>query len=191
MQRFFAITFSVLLTPVVFSPAAYSQSDDRVQVTENVTVPASKGGCPFSYASVFEGEKPTDLVGFIAYAWKALRGRTLVVIPHYDCLPEIESLELRQSDRSQEANDNELVFETGSRIEVIVQAFDREGNFLVYEYQVSGGKVEGKGSKVIWDLGGLKLGTYSITVCVYEGYGCDVKKTKTIRIDRGNLPTAR
>jgi len=37
---------------------------------------------------------------------------------------------------------------------------------LVYEYTVSGGKISGQGDKVVWDLVGIRPGTYTITASI-------------------------
>jgi hypothetical protein len=37
---------------------------------------------------------------------------------------------------------------------------------LSYEYEVSGGKITGQGDKVVWDLTGIRPGTYTITVSI-------------------------
>jgi hypothetical protein len=53
---------------------------------------------------------------------------------------------------------------------------------LTYNYLVSGGKIIGQGAKnVIWDLSGVKPGSYSITAGVDNGCGaCGATKTVTV-----------
>lgn len=60
---------------------------------------------------------------------------------------------------------------------------DDENDALTYKYFVSVGKIIGEGSKVIWDLTGVKPGTYTITATIDYGCGlCEEPKTKTVII---------
>ncbi len=68
-----------------------------------------------------------------------------------------------------------------AKIEVNTIAKDNENDVLVYDYKVSGGKIIGRGEKVIWDLSGEKAGTYTIKVGVDDGCGiCGKWMTKTV-----------
>ena len=72
------------------------------------------------------------------------------------------------------ANNNE-------KISVTANATDAENDVLTYNYKVSGGKVVGQGAEVIWDLTGVKPGTYTITVGADDGCGlCCPTKTETV-----------
>jgi hypothetical protein len=42
---------------------------------------------------------------------------------------------------------------------------------LTFNYTVSGGKIVGQGAKVVWDLSGVKPGTYTITAAAEDGCG--------------------
>ncbi len=56
-------------------------------------------------------------------------------------------------------------------------------DILVFRYKVSGGKIIGTGAKVIWDLSGVKPGTYTITAGVDDGCGvCGKPMTKTVMV---------
>ena len=70
----------------------------------------------------------------------------------------------------------------GSRkISVTTIAMDAENDVLTYNYEVSVGTIVGQGAKVVWDLTGVKPGTYTITVGVDDGAGVvGTTKTKTI-----------
>ena len=73
---------------------------------------------------------------------------------------------------------------SGSKeIGVYTTAIYPEGVDLIYVYQVSGGKIIGKGSKVIWDLTGIMPGTYKITAGVVTDCGvCGVTQTRTVKV---------
>lgn len=175
-----SISFVVLL---LLSLVA-SQTRDRIQITKTVSAPAMKGDCPFSYASVFERDRPEDLAGFFMSGWRALIGRQLVVIPHYECPPIIKEVTFRlQRDSSTFSDETSMtVFEGTPQLEVTVSASDREGNPLLYQYTVSGGVIRGSGNKVIWDLSGISIGSHRLKVCVDEGYGFDVCAEKEIEL---------
>lgn len=69
------------------------------------------------------------------------------------------------------------------KITVNTTAVDPENDTLVYNYTVSGGKVVGTGANVIWDLSGVKAGTYTIIAGVDDGAGIvgqTITKTVTI-----------
>jgi hypothetical protein len=49
---------------------------------------------------------------------------------------------------------------------------------VTFNYTISGGKIIGQGEKVVWDLSGVKPGTYTITASVDTGCGvCGTTKT--------------
>ncbi|MEZ5424767.1 MAG: hypothetical protein R2747_00760 [Pyrinomonadaceae bacterium] len=67
------------------------------------------------------------------------------------------------------------------RISVTTTAVDPEGDVLTYIYKVSGGKIVGSGKEVVWDLWGVKPGTYNITAGVDDGCGiCGKTVTRTV-----------
>lgn len=66
-------------------------------------------------------------------------------------------------------------------IKVFTKAIDFENDVLTYNYKVSGGKIIGYGENVIWDLSGVKAGTYMIKISVDDGCGfCGKSMTKTV-----------
>lgn len=68
-------------------------------------------------------------------------------------------------------------------IEVFTKAVDPENDVLTYNYTISGGQITGTGEKVIWDLSGLKPGTYTITAGVDDGCGvCGKTDTKEVKV---------
>jgi hypothetical protein len=68
-------------------------------------------------------------------------------------------------------------------IDVKVEAADKESDVLGYNYEVSGGRIQGTGSNVKWDLTGVAAGSYTITAAVDDGCGlCGKSKTRQITI---------
>ena len=68
-------------------------------------------------------------------------------------------------------------------VSVSTTANDPEGDMLVYNYTVSGGRIVGEGKDVIWDLADVKPGKYTITAGVDDGCGiCGETKTQTIKV---------
>ncbi len=51
-------------------------------------------------------------------------------------------------------------------------ASDADGDTILYTYTVSGGRVSGDGTAVIWELKGAEPGVYTATVEVDDGCGC-------------------
>lgn len=72
----------------------------------------------------------------------------------------------------------------GKKISIEAMASDPENDVLTYVYKVSGGKIVGTGSKVVWDLSGLSSGLYKLTAGVDDGAGVvGSTVTKMVRID--------
>jgi len=70
------------------------------------------------------------------------------------------------------------------RVNVATTASDPEGDPLVYNYTVSGGRIVGQGSNVTWDLNGVAAGTYTITAGVDDGCGlCGKTATQTVKVE--------
>jgi hypothetical protein len=70
-------------------------------------------------------------------------------------------------------------------VNVVTTASDPEGDTLVYNYTVSGGRIVGQGSNVTWDLNGVLPGTYTITAGVDDGCGlCGKTVTQTVEVQK-------
>ena len=77
----------------------------------------------------------------------------------------------------------EVSRDSAKTINVATDAFDNEGDVLVYRYSVSAGTITGTGPNVAWDLTGVNPGTYTITAAVDDGCGfCGPTKTKIVRV---------
>lgn len=69
------------------------------------------------------------------------------------------------------------------RIKVKTTALNPKNSELTYQYTVSGGRIKGVGAEVVWDLSGVRAGTYTITAAVNDGAGFFGKaQTETLRI---------
>lgn len=76
---------------------------------------------------------------------------------------------------------SEICFDENNIIEIATIATNPQNDILTYNYIVTGGKISGRGDKVLWDLSGVKPGTYTITAAVDNGCGfCGKTITKTI-----------
>ena len=70
------------------------------------------------------------------------------------------------------------------KISVNTTSVDPDNDVLTYVYKVSGGKIVGTGAEVVWDLSGVKPGTYTITAGVDDGCGvCGKTVTKTVTVE--------
>lgn len=70
-------------------------------------------------------------------------------------------------------------------IEVTTTALDPENGGVTYVYTISGGKITGSGRNVLWDLSGVKPGTYIITVGIDDGSGWGIlgqTQTKEVKV---------
>ena len=71
-----------------------------------------------------------------------------------------------------------------TKISVATTAIDPENDVLTYEYTVSVGEIIGTGANIVWDLSGVKPGTYTITAGVDDGCGiCGQTVTKTVVVE--------
>lgn len=75
-------------------------------------------------------------------------------------------------------------------IDVRTTAVDPENDVLTYVYTVSGGRINGTGANVAWDLTGVSPGTYTITAGVDDSCGvCGTTQTKTVIVENCNCVT--
>ena len=97
-------------------------------------------------------------------------------------LPDITDVELIFDETIKDESNNDLCFpDKLPGIEVVTKATNPNSDALIYHYVVSSGKIIGKGEKVIWDVSGVKPGTYTITAAVDDGCGfCGKTQTKTV-----------
>lgn len=68
-------------------------------------------------------------------------------------------------------------------ISVTTTVIDPENDVVTYQYAVTGGKITGSGSEVIWDLTGVQPGAYTITAGSDDGCGiCGQTKSQKILV---------
>lgn len=68
-------------------------------------------------------------------------------------------------------------------IDVTTDSVDDDFDILNYRYVISAGTISGTGKRVVWDLTGVRTGTYTITASVDDGCGfCGPTKTRTVRV---------
>jgi len=106
-----------------------------------------------------------------------------VIIGRGDINPpaNVESLILSAEEITAGCNGEKSRIGKIDRISVKTVALDPDNDVLTYNYEVSDGKIIGQGASVVWDLTGVKPGTYTITAGVDDGCGiCGTTKTRTI-----------
>ncbi len=95
----------------------------------------------------------------------------------------LSATEVTAECNSLNAAQNKNCLDGDKKVAVSTTGIDPENDVLTYFYKVSGGKIIGQGAKVIWDLSGVKAGTYTITAAVNDGCGlCGKYITKTVTI---------
>lgn len=72
-------------------------------------------------------------------------------------------------------NDNQV-------IDIAAYATHPDGDSVVYNYQVSNGKIVGSGGNVKWDLSGVQEGKYEISVSVDYGKGLVITTKKEVEV---------
>lgn len=68
-------------------------------------------------------------------------------------------------------------------VRIQTTAADPEGDILIYNYKVTGGRIVGVGANVLWNLSAVMPGTYTITAGVDDGCGiCGETITRTVNV---------
>jgi hypothetical protein len=107
-----------------------------------------------------------------------------IVTAHYNCDANVKTFTLSQTEIYAEClNKEKVCLNFTQKIDVLVEAIDSENDVMTYNYVVKTGKIIGQGRKVVWDLSGVKPGTYTIRAWVDDGCGdCGKSITKEIKI---------
>lgn len=122
--------------------------------------------------------------GFILQATSSVRTfRRPTSVPNG--FANVTDILLSQTEITASCLTNASLCENGKQtIEVATVAVDPENDVLTYNYTLSAGSIIGTGAKVVWDLTGVKPGTYTITAGVDDGCGiCGRTITKTIKVN--------
>jgi hypothetical protein len=128
----------------------------------------------------------TDPHGFILQAWIGRRNARQAAVENL--FPTINAITVSDSEITLPCPDGTrpaegLTCPDDMTISVRVDATDPENDPLTYNYTVSGGRIEGTGANVSWDLTGVEPGSYTITTTVDDGCGvCGDPKTETVRV---------
>lgn len=73
--------------------------------------------------------------------------------------------------------------ETNHLIQILTETNQDKDAVVTYVYEVTGGKIIGKGAQVEWDLSNEKTGIYKITAWIDDGCGyCGQSVTKEIKV---------
>jgi hypothetical protein len=171
--------------------------DDEDSFTSSVTVlcpelptPGGTGCVPFTVTNNWRGIPPgfqtsNDPHGFIFQGWIGRRNKRQA---------EIINIPANVDSITTSATEVWLPCPPGTRSEsgrcsdemsvnVTTSASDAEGDTLVYNYTVSGGRIVGTGANVTWDLSGVRPGSYTITAGVDDGCGvCGTTQTTTVEV---------
>lgn len=124
-----------------------------------------------------EEEKPKtiDPHGFIVQFWCCSRNQPKI---NPEDIADVIYVELSKTEIIMSSKDCEK-----NKIEVLTKIKKGKVEIIGYAYTSSAGKIVGKGEKVIWDLSGVKPGTYLITAAVDDGCGfCGKTQTKTVTV---------
>jgi hypothetical protein len=72
----------------------------------------------------------------------------------------------------------------GSTVQLVANATDPDGDTLLYTWSTTGGRIEGDGANVTWDLSGVQPGTYTASVEVDDDCGCIAFSSTTVTVER-------
>lgn len=172
--KFFLVIFVVLFTQSILA-----QKSERVWLTDKISIPAERNGCLWASSSVLKRERPSDLAGLIVYGFRGLFGKNIVYTAHYNCPPIINAINLSKTKVvTKFSNTSDTIENESQKIDVYIEHSDPENDVVTYNYEISGGKIIGRGSNVIWDLSNTQPGVYTITVCLDDGMGCNLEGAK-------------
>lgn len=106
-----------------------------------------------------------------------------IVTAHYNCPANVRNLTLSRVEIIMTCLSNDSCSDESQSIEISTEAVDPENDVVTYNYEISSGKIIGTGAKVVWDLSGVKAGTYTIRAYVDDGCGdCGKSITKKVKV---------
>ncbi len=158
---------------IVFSSFGFAESTKQQAAKSELNFVSSK--------TIAENEIP-NIFRPIGNWFKRLFGKKRE--PYEPPPPSVKNLTLSQIEVMATCSTNNNVCSNNAQsIEISTESSDPEDDILTYVYQVSGGKIIGKSAKVVWDLSGVKSGTYTIIAAMDDGCGgCGKTVTKEIKV---------
>ena len=176
MRKLLTLFFYICFLFMLFANTTYSQQNSHKHKIKTFP-PKDENGCVFTYASRFHREKPDNIGGKLTYLFRS----NFVQIPHYNCFPIIEKVDLSKKLIFTNCNEEDArCFDKTREIKVSVKAVDFENDVFLYIYYVSSGKIIGQGKEVIWDLSNAPVGTHIIIICVDDVKGCSASNEKNV-----------
>lgn len=170
MKNILSLLFCLCL---IFSSLSFAKSAEQQTMKNELNFVSSK--------IVAENSIP-DIFRPIGNWFKRIFGKKRE--PYEPPPPSVKNLTLSQIEVIATCStNNNACSDNAQSIEISTESSDPEDNVLTYVYQVSGGKIIGKGAKVVWDLSGVKPGTYTIIAAMDDGCGgCGKTVTKEIKV---------
>jgi len=117
----------------------------------------------------------------ITNVFKKILGIKPRIIREY--APDVINVTLSRNEVVGSCPTNQKLCSDRKGIGIYTEVSNPENDVITYVYKVSGGKIIGEGSTVVWDLSGEKPGTYTITAGVDNSCGvCGRTLSKEVRI---------
>ena len=147
-----------LVLLLISSPLQRSNAREGNEPLKPSTLQAEPGARCTRLSWPKEKKKPAGESGRCARLWP--RARTGTFLPN---VPPKLALSSSSSYLS-----------AGAPAEVQLKAIacDLDGDNLLYTYSSTGGRISGEGAEAVWNLGGVRPGTYTVSVEVDDGCGC-------------------
>ena len=167
------ILVSIFCLCVFFSSLCFAESSERRD--ENAQ-------SSFAISKTFANNEFPNIFRPIGNWFKRIFGKKRE--PYEPPFPSVINLTLSQTEVIATCPvNNNACSNNAQSIEISTESSDPEDDILVFLYQISGGKIIGKGAKVVWDLSGLKPGTYTIIAAMDDGCGgCGKTVTKEVKV---------
>ncbi len=150
----------------------------KTDYLSGITKPLSNS----SFANVPPGFVPNGQPTSWMFSGGSRRRPKKTVLPNQ--IANVTKVTLNQTEIvSNCVKDSNFCTDSKQTIEISSEATNPDNDVLVYSYTISGGKIIGQGAKVVWDLSGVKAGTYTVTVAVDNGCGfCGATKTMEVKV---------
>jgi hypothetical protein len=148
-----------------------------VVIVPGTTLPATTGGAPNGY--VFSD----DPNGFIFQFWAGHRNaRTVPIINQPPTVSVSSSSAYLLLPCAEGASASSCTPSASMSVDLTADGRDPDNDTLLYTWSVTGGKLNGDGRTVSWDLSGAQPGTYTATVEVNDGNAHTASGSTTVSI---------